>query len=475
MQAGLPRRLVVVAGTRPEIIKIYSVLRGLDKSSVDYEFVWTSQHYDYEMSRLFFDELRLPEPSRYLNIPRGGPLAGRFSSIAAGLAGSIGSGRDMVVYALGDTISTLAAAVASAYSGAAFIHDEAGVRSFDLNMVEEVNRRLADQVAWLHLAPSPAALVNLAVEGVPCGTVVHTGSTLVDAFREVYPVAVRRAPDVLSELGVSGDFVLATIHRRENLYRNRLRRVVEIVLEVVRRYDVEIVLPLHPHTREKLRENGLMEMLVSDKRVKLVKPLGYIEFLAALSRSRAVITDSGGVQQEAFLAGKPILTLRPSTEWVETVLLGYNSIVDVELGKVINALDTILGSQRRLAPPPSIYGDGNSGRRVAKLLGSMLEGSLYGRLASLRDRLARGPLVPSRPGSVTGSNELSTICCGRRGIVVGCRGWGGENLGVLDPGGCCLALSQFRLDSSADVERLKKMISLDIDWGRVDALIDAML
>ena len=471
----MARRLVVVAGTRPELVKTYSVIRWLEMLGVDYEFVWTGQHYDYEMSRVFFEELRLPEPDAYLDAPRSASLPEKLSYMVSRLS-RLGLGADTVVYALGDTASTLAAAIAAEYSGAVFIHDEAGVRSFDLGMLEEANRRLADQVAWLHLTPSAVALVNLVAEGVACDTILLTGSTLVDAFRDVYPAASRRANDVLSEMGIEEDYALVTLHRRENLRADRLRGFMDIVDDIVNRYGLWVVFPIHPHTRKVMIRLGLLEKLEELRHVRLLKPLGYIEFLALLSRSRVVLTDSGGVQQEAFLAGRPTLTLRPTTEWIETVLAGYNYVTDLSRELARRALEEALGS--RLRPPPPVYGDGRSGWRVAKTLSKLVEGdSFYERLVEARERLTQGPLVPILRGtgsSASGGFEASELCFSNDGgVASACDTRVASRRDGIDR---CVALRQFRLTRENDVEFLRRVLLEDmhVDWAGIDKVISSL-
>ena len=469
----MTRKLVVVAGTRPEAIKTYSVLRWLERLGVEHVFVWTGQHYDYEMSRVFFEQLDLPEPDVYLEIQRGGDLSSRFAAIVPRLSELIQPG-ETIVYALGDTASTLAAALAASYNGGFFVHDEAGVRSFDIGMVEEVNRRLADTVARLHLAPSFFAVVNLLAEGVPCSTVIPTGSTLIDAFNDLYPIALHRADDVLSELNVTREYVLVTIHRRENLVAERLRRIVELLHGIASRYDLELLIPIHPHTRRRLSELGLLEKLTGDSRIHVVNPLGYIEFLAVLSHAQFVITDSGGVQQEAFLAGKPLLTFRKTTEWVETVLLGYNRVTDIRPELVYSAVDSVLNEAMKASPPP-VYGDGRSGRRVARILSLLIhDEDFYARVDRFWRKFGEGPWLPSRISvKNTGSNEgVENAACFSHEFVLPRCGLSSKAMNVKGLGEPCIGLTQYSLLDEKGLERLKSLVSsVTLRWSAVDELI----
>ena len=372
--------VMIVAGTRPEAIKLAPVFWWLEKLGVDYVFVWSGQHYDYEMSRVFFEQLKLPEPDVFLDV---GVQASNVSEQVGLLIQKIASEAKKIqpsfVYALGDTNTTLAAALASVHVGRPFVHDEAGMRSFDMTMLEEVNRRVADAVADLRLAPSKLAIINLLYEGVPRSSIRLVGSTAVDTL--IYIVSNKlQKEEVLSELRVEPDsFILVTLHRRENLVDERLHLAISALVEIARAFpDFKIVFPVHPHTRKRLEELRLYRRLERDN-VVFTKPLGYLEFVALLQAARAVITDSGGVQEEAFVLGKRIVTLRRTTEWIETVVLGYNQLVGLDdVGEVVKGV--VAAIEGRPLPVPDLImsplGDGRAGRRVAKILQTLLESGI---------------------------------------------------------------------------------------------------
>ena len=270
--------------------------------------------------------------------------------------------RPDVVLVYGDTNSTLAGGLAGAQAHVPVAHVEAGMRSFDRAMPEELNRLLTDHLAVLLLCPSPTAVANLEREHV-AGRVELVGDVMVDVALLFQPRA--RADDApLREAGVSaGEYVLATAHRAGNVDDpTRLRALVDLLLAL----PLAVVLPLHPRTRARLEGAGWLGELEAAEHVRLRPPLGYLAFTALLTRARAVLTDSGGAQKEAYLAGVPCVTLRDTTEWNETVDAGWNVLVDLDTRAALAALAQPVPSAR-----PPLYGDGHAGERVvAALIGS---------------------------------------------------------------------------------------------------------
>jgi UDP-GlcNAc3NAcA epimerase len=259
----------------------------------------------------------------------------------------------------GDTNSTLAGALAGAQGGAPVAHVEAGMRSFDRSMPEELNRVLADHASSLLLCSSDVAVSNLRRESVN-GAVELVGDVMVDVALGVQPRARERL-NLLHERGVEpGRYVLATAHRAGNVDDpERLEQLVELLLSV----PLQVVLPLHPRTHGRLRAAGLLERLQRSERLTITAPLSYGELAALLCNARAVLTDSGGLQKEAYLAGVRCITLRPSTEWVETVETGWNTLVDLDAGAAAAALEREPPHER-----PPLYGDGHAAERVVAAL-----------------------------------------------------------------------------------------------------------
>lgn len=304
---------------------------------------------------MFFEELGLPAPDRELGIALGSNTSQTARMLAA-LESTVAEADPDVVLVYGDTNSTLAGALAGAQAGVATAHVEAGMRSFDRLMPEELNRVLADHASTLLLCSSQIAFDNLHREDVS-GEVELVGDVMVDVAEAVQPRARERA-DLVEGFGVSpGRYVLCTAHRAGNVDDpRRLERLVELLCEV----PLPVVLALHPRTRARLTEAGLLDRL---ERLIVTPPLGYVEFAALLCNAHAVLTDSGGIQKEAYLAGVPCVTLRPSTEWVETVAQGWNVLVDLDSDAALAALEREPPAER-----PPLYGDGRAGERVVAAL-----------------------------------------------------------------------------------------------------------
>ncbi len=320
--------------------------------------VHTGQHFDDELSAIFFSELGLPAPDRELGVARGSNTSQTARMLAA-LEPVLTDVAPDVVIVYGDTNSTLAGALAGAQAGAPVAHVEAGMRSFDRTMPEELNRVLVDHSSALLLCSSEAAVENLRREAVT-GAVELVGDVMVDVAMLVQPRARERV-DLVGAHGLTpSEYVLATAHRAGNVDdRERLRRLAELLLAVPR----PLLLPLHPRTRSRLRAAGLLERLQRSERIVLTPPLGYVELTALLCNARAVLTDSGGLQKEAYLAGVPCITLRPSTEWIETVEHGWNVLVDLDREAALAALEREPPAER-----PALYGDGHAGEGVVAAL-----------------------------------------------------------------------------------------------------------
>ncbi len=318
--------------------------------------IHTGQHFDDQLSSVFFTELGLPTPDLELGVSRDSNTS-QTSRMLAALEPAIADVRPDTVLVYGDTNSTLAGALAGAQAGVAVAHVEAGMRSFDRSMPEELNRVLADHMSSLLLCSSEAAVANLARESV-AGKVEMVGDVMVDVALAIQPRARERL-DLVTAHGVEpGGYVLATAHRAGNVDApERLRRLVEVLLAV----PMPVVFPLHPRTRARLVDGGLLERLADG--VILTAPLGYLEFTALICNAAAILTDSGGLQKEAYLAGVPCVTLRSTTEWTETVDRGWNVLVDLDISAALAALERTPPSER-----PALYGDGHAGDRVVAAL-----------------------------------------------------------------------------------------------------------
>lgn len=323
--------------------------------------VHTGQHYDANMSDLFFEELGIPAPTYNLGIgsSRHGEQTGRMMTAIE--AAVLDEKPDwMVVY--GDTNSTLAGALAAAKLHVPVAHVEAGLRSFNRRMPEEINRVVSDHVSDLLFAPTQEAVANLNREGVPSERIAFVGDVMYDVALHM---ATQVQSDLVSRLGLSdGGYVVTTIHRAENTDDlGRLTAIAEALSEIAR--DVPVVLPLHPRTRGRLGEAGIS---LSDNVITL-EPVGYRDITGLIRGARLVATDSGGLQKEAYFHGVPCVTLRDETEWVELVEMGWNTLLPpTDTAAIVACLRTALSASKPSQSDRSPYGDGASAKEIVRLL-----------------------------------------------------------------------------------------------------------
>jgi UDP-GlcNAc3NAcA epimerase len=350
-------KILTVIGNRPQFIKAAAVTPALRAQHVEV-MVHTGQHFDEELSSVFFGELGLPAPGLELGIALGSNTSQTARMLTA-IEPVLADVMPDVVLVYGDTNSTLAGALAGAQAGVGVAHVEAGMRSFDRSMPEELNRVLVDHASSLLLCSSEAAAENLKREGVG-GRVEVVGDVMVDVAIAVQPRARKRL-DLLESRGLEpGGYALATAHRAGNVDEpGRLARLIELLAAI----PLPVVFPVHPRTRERLRDSGQLERLEAAGGVIVLPPLGYVELQALLCNARALLTDSGGLQKEAYLAGIQCLTLRSNTEWTETVEHGWNTLVDLDPARALAAL-----KREPSADHPQLYGDGRAGERVVAAL-----------------------------------------------------------------------------------------------------------
>jgi UDP-GlcNAc3NAcA epimerase len=353
-------KILTVVGNRPQFIKAAAV-SGLLREHHEEVLVHTGQHYDDSLSEVFFAELSLARADRELGIG-GGSNTSQTSRMLAALEPLLAVERPDAALVYGDTNSTLAGALAAAQAQVPVVHVEAGMRSFERSMPEELNRVLSDHLSTLLLCSSDTAAKNLKAESVD-GRVEVVGDVMVDVALR-WARAAREDHGALEAFYVEpDDYLLLTAHRAANV-DNPAR--LGMLVKLVRTLPVPIIFPLHPRTRARLHDAGLLAELEAIDGVQLTEPLGYADFSALLHHARAVVTDSGGVQKEAYLASVPCVTLRVSTEWVETVEAGWNTLVDLDPPLALAALHR---------PPPSehppLYGDGHAAERCVNAIGSL--------------------------------------------------------------------------------------------------------
>ncbi|GBD46244.1 UDP-2,3-diacetamido-2,3-dideoxy-D-glucuronate 2-epimerase [bacterium HR41] len=358
MSSATRRPLVVtIVGNRPQFVKAAAVSRRL-REHLDEFLVHTGQHYDRELSDVFFEELDLPTPDLRLEAGGGSNLE-QLARMLPPLEALLRERRPALALVYGDTNTTLAGALAARAAGVPTAHVEAGMRSFDRAMPEETNRVLTDHVSDLLLCPTETAVANLAREGIEHG--VHlVGDVMADVLLAGAEIAERRSRALEERQLEPGGYLLVTAHRAGNVDdHQRLLRLVELIEAL----PLTTLLPLHPRTRQRLLESDLFERLERAPHVRIEKPLGYLDFVRLLRNARAVLTDSGGVQKEAYLLATPCITLRDRTEWVETVESGWNVLVDLDRDRALAAL-------ARTPPPqrPELFGGGRAGERVCQVV-----------------------------------------------------------------------------------------------------------
>ncbi len=345
-------KVLTVVGARPQFIKAAPVSQELRKVATEV-LVHTGQHFDANMSDVFFEELRIPKPDYHLGIG-GGSHGAMTGAMLAKLEEVIQREKPDWVLVYGDTNSTMAGGLAAAKLHVPVAHVEAGLRSFNRQMPEEINRVLTDHLSTLLFAPTDTAVRHLSNEGITEG-VHQVGDVMYDATLMFKPRAEERL-DRLDALGLMpGGFALATVHRAENTDDpQRLGAILSALGEL----SLPVVWPMHPRTRKQLHAFGL----TLPEHIRMVEPVGYLDMLLLESRARVILTDSGGVQKEACFLRVPCLTLRDETEWTETVSAGWNVLVDADPARIAEAMRT-LGSP---AEPLRAFGDGQAAARIAR-------------------------------------------------------------------------------------------------------------
>jgi UDP-N-acetylglucosamine 2-epimerase (non-hydrolysing) len=351
-------KIASVVGARPNFIKCAPLSKELRKE-FDEILIHTGQHYDYEMNKVFFDELKIPEPDYHLGVGSGshgeqtGDMLKRTEEVL------INEEPDLVLV-FGDTNTTLAGALAASKLHIKVGHIEAGLRSYDKSMPEEINRILTDHCSDLLFCPTETAVRNLEVEGITEG--VHlTGDVMVDALKENIKIAERKSK-ILNELDLNPkDYYLATLHRAENTDNfNRLKNIANAFCEVE-----NLIFPCHPRTEKFLKQFDLWDKLT--EHVKVIKPVGYLDMLMLEKNALKILTDSGGVQKEAYIFNVPCITLRENTEWVETVKDGWNVLAGANKEKIVKMTNDFepKGRQR------DVFGSEDASEKIMKIIGGL--------------------------------------------------------------------------------------------------------
>jgi UDP-N-acetylglucosamine 2-epimerase (non-hydrolysing) len=348
--------VAVVLGTRPEIIKLAPVIHHLHGAA---RLLWTGQHYDPGLSDVFFAGSRLPEPSLRLEGVGGSSRGRQIAAVLTALVEHFETNRPAAVVVQGDTNTTNAASQAAHYCGIPVVHVEAGLRSWDRNMPEEINRLVVGSVADLHCCATEGNGDHLRRAGVAEAAIRVTGNTIVEATLATLPTANARAK-LLADYGLTeGGFVLCTIHRPENTDD---RQRLACILDGLARLPWPTILPVHPRTRLRVEAFGLQHLL---SRLRVVEPVDHRSFLALSVGARLLVSDSGGVQEEVTVLKKPLVVVRNSTERPESIDAGFATLVQPTGIEAAAAAMTAPGLPARLAVTPSPFGDGRSGQRIA--------------------------------------------------------------------------------------------------------------
>lgn len=347
-------KIITVIGARPQFIKAAAVSNKLRENNKEI-LIHTGQHYDENMSKIFFDELNIPYPDYNLSVGSGGH-GKQTGEMLIKLEGIYEKENPDIVMVYGDTNSTLAGALVASKMLIPVIHVEAGLRSFNKEMPEEQNRILTDHISNLLFAPTDTAVKNLESEGI-IKNVYNVGDVMFDAIMHFKDVSLKRSK-IIDKLNLNNnEYILTTIHRAENT--NDILRLKNII-EALNESDKTIVLPLHPRTRKYINDYSLN----INNNIKLIEPVGYLDMISLEGNSSKIVTDSGGVQKEAFFMKKPCITMREETEWIETVENGWNILVGTDKDKILDSIVNFMPNK----PQKKIFGDGNSSEKICRII-----------------------------------------------------------------------------------------------------------
>jgi UDP-N-acetylglucosamine 2-epimerase (non-hydrolysing) len=367
----MPLRLTCVAGARPNFPKIAPILAAARQAGVDAKLVHTGQHYDERLSKLFFQELDIPEPDVHLGVG-GGSHASQTGRVMIAFDETLDQVPTDMVLVVGDVNSTFACTLVAVKRGIPVAHVEAGLRSGDRTMPEEINRILTDQISDYLFTTERSATANLTREGIPESRVHFVGNVMIDTLLRNRERALKS--DIVSRLGLEErGYAVCTLHRPSNVdsqegAANTVRAVSGLADQI------RVVLPIHPRTRHRFAEFGLLEQLESRPEIMILEPQGYLDFLALVDRSRLVLTDSGGIQEETSVLGVPCLTFRENTERPITIEQGTNRLVGTRPEAVAAAAAEVLALEKLEPRAPELW-DGHAGERIIQVLKESWSGS----------------------------------------------------------------------------------------------------
>lgn len=358
-------KICIVLGTRPEIVKMSPVIKECQKKCIDFFVVHTGQHYSFNMDRVFFNELELPEPEYHLDVGSAshGKQTGRMIEKIEEI---LVTDPCDVTLVQGDTNTVLAGSIATSKINCRLGHVEAGLRSYDRSMPEEINRIVSDHISDYLFAPTLVSRKNLLDEGLPDGKIFVVGNTVVDAVYQNLKLSKKKKSGLWKELGLrEGEYFLVTAHRAENVDNpERFRKILKALDMVSKRHETDVVYPIHPRSMKNIKKFGL-----TSNHISYIDPLGYLEFLQLLSGARLVLTDSGGIQEEACILNVPCVTLRDNTERPETLEVGSNLLAGVEPKSILSCVQEMLTMTNSWSNP---YGKGDSSIKIIGVLEAAL-------------------------------------------------------------------------------------------------------
>ena len=354
-------KISIIFGTRPEIIKMSPFIRERERKNLDYFILHTGQHYSYNLDKIFFEELELPAPKYNLGVGSGSH-AEETGKMLIGIEKVLQEEKPDVVLVEGDTNTVLAGALAASKLHIKVGHVEAGLRSYDRTMPEEINRVLADHVSDYLFAPTEKAKENLLREGIGGNKIFVTGNSIVDAVYQNLEIAKRKV-DILNKLSLTHkEYFLVTAHRQENVdVKERLKGILDGFELIYQEFNHPIIYSIHPRTMKRVKEFDLKV----PEGVELIEPLGFLEFLQLEANAKLVLTDSGGIQEETCILKVPCVTLRDNTERPETLEVGSNILAGVNQKMILECVKRMTNRSRNWKNP---FGDGKSGKRIIRII-----------------------------------------------------------------------------------------------------------
>jgi len=354
-------KIAIILGTRPEIIKMSPVIRECEKKGLDYFIIHTGQHYSENMDKIFFEELDLSVPRYNLGVGIH-PYRKQVGRMIKEIYDILIDEKPDVALVQGDTNSVLAGALAANKAGIKLAHHEAGLRSHDLRMLEEINRISTDHITDFLFSPTEDALKNLHEEGLPGHKTFHSGNTIVDAVNQNLEIANRKV-NILKKLDLlPKNYIVVTAHRAENVDDpDSLKGILEGISLVQKEFNIPLMYAIHPRTKKRIEEFGFK----IPENIRLIDPLGYLEFLQLLANSKLILTDSGGLQEEGCILKVPCVTMRETTERPETVKLGINVVVGTNPNKILEGAKKVIACEKNWSNP---FGDGKTGEKIVNIL-----------------------------------------------------------------------------------------------------------